>query len=152
MVKNATANASGYETWVRSLGQEDPLEEGMANPHHSSCLENPVDREAWGATPHSVAKRQTRLKRLSVHTRTPQTGPLHKLLFRLPTLQRALWMEPGDPPFLSPRLPPPPLIPPSRSEVAAMASALPRPLPSTNLFSTLIPDGFLLKCKSIHVT
>ena len=27
------------ETWVRPLGWEDPLEEGMAT--HSSCLENP---------------------------------------------------------------------------------------------------------------
>ena len=26
---------------VQSLGQEDPLEEGMANPHLYSCLDNP---------------------------------------------------------------------------------------------------------------
>ena len=38
------------ETWVRSLGWEDPLEEGMAT--HSSILvwRIPVDREAWQAT------------------------------------------------------------------------------------------------------
>ena len=48
--------------------------------------------------------------------------------------------------------PPPPLISPSHSEFTATASALPHSLPSTNFFSTLIPDGFLLKCKSIHVT
>ena len=35
MVKNPPANA-GEETWVRSLGWEDPLEEGMAT--HSSIL------------------------------------------------------------------------------------------------------------------
>ena len=29
------------ETWVRSLGREDPLEEGLANPFHYSCLESP---------------------------------------------------------------------------------------------------------------
>ena len=43
------------ETWemqVWSLGQEDPLEEGMAthSSGYDSCLENPMDREAWWAT------------------------------------------------------------------------------------------------------
>ena len=32
------------ETQVHSLGQEDPLEKGMAT---SSFLENPMDRETW---------------------------------------------------------------------------------------------------------
>ena len=27
--------------WVRSLGWEDPLEQGMATPLQYSCLENP---------------------------------------------------------------------------------------------------------------
>ena len=45
---------------VRSLGQEDPLEKGMAT-HSSilSCLENPLDRGAWQATVHMVTKSQT---------------------------------------------------------------------------------------------
>ena len=43
--------------WVRSLGWEDPLEEGMAT--HSGILENPMDRETWRATIHAVAKSQT---------------------------------------------------------------------------------------------
>ena len=34
------------ETLVRSLGWEDPLEEGMAIPLQYSCLENPMDRGA----------------------------------------------------------------------------------------------------------
>ena len=44
------------------LGQEDPLEEGMAA--HSSILawRIPMDRRAWRATVHKVAKSQTRLK------------------------------------------------------------------------------------------
>ena len=46
------------ETWVRSLGQEDSLEVGMAT--HSSILA--MDREAWRATVHGVSKSQTRLK------------------------------------------------------------------------------------------
>ena len=32
-----------------------------------SCLEFPVDREAWWATVHRVTQSQTRLKRLSMH-------------------------------------------------------------------------------------
>ena len=36
MVKNLPANARMQETWVRSLGQEDPLEKEMAI--HSSIL------------------------------------------------------------------------------------------------------------------
>ena len=49
------------ETWVRSLGWEDPLEEGMAT--HSSILawRNPMDRGAWWATAHGVPKSQIRL-------------------------------------------------------------------------------------------
>ena len=46
MVKNLPAM---QETWVRSLGWEDPLEEGMAT--HST----------WWATVHGVAKSQTPL-------------------------------------------------------------------------------------------
>ena len=44
------------ETWVRSLGWEDPLEKETGNPHWYSCLENPMDREARQATVHAVAK------------------------------------------------------------------------------------------------
>ena len=52
-VKNLPAM---QETWVQSLGQEDPLEEGMAT--HSSILawRIPVDREAWRALVHGLAK------------------------------------------------------------------------------------------------
>ena len=53
--------------WVRSLGQEGLLEEGTGNPLQYSCLENPKDRGAWGATVHRVTKSLTRLKRLSTH-------------------------------------------------------------------------------------
>ena len=35
-VKNLPAKAAAQETWVPSLSQEDPLEEGMAT--HSSIL------------------------------------------------------------------------------------------------------------------
>ena len=49
------------ETWVRSLGQEDPLEKEMAT--HSSTLvwRIPVDRGAWQTIVHGVTKSWTRL-------------------------------------------------------------------------------------------
>ena len=39
-----------WETWVQSLGWEDPLEKRTAT--HSSILENSMDRGAWQATVH----------------------------------------------------------------------------------------------------
>ena len=49
------------ETCVQSLGWEDALEEGMAT--HSSILawRIPMDRGAWQAAVHGVARRWTRL-------------------------------------------------------------------------------------------
>ena len=46
------------ETWVQSLVWEDPLEKGMAT--HSSVLawRIPMDRGAWWATVHGIAKSQ----------------------------------------------------------------------------------------------
>ena len=59
MVKNLPAM---QETWVSSLGWEDPLEKGTAGyPLQYSGLENPVDRGAWQATVHGVAKSGTGL-------------------------------------------------------------------------------------------
>ena len=47
------------ENWVRFLGWEDPLEEGMAT--HSSILawRIPMDSGAWQAAVHGVAKSWT---------------------------------------------------------------------------------------------
>ena len=52
-VKNLPAM---WETWVWSLGWEDPLEEGIAT--HSSILawRFPMDRGAWWATVHEAAE------------------------------------------------------------------------------------------------
>ena len=52
MVKNTPTTQEMQETWVRSLGWEDPLEEEMAT--HSSILarKNPMDRGAWWASRH----------------------------------------------------------------------------------------------------
>ena len=59
LVKNPPAM---QETLVWLLGWEDPQEEGMAT--HSSILawRSPMDRGAWRATVHQVAKSQTQLK------------------------------------------------------------------------------------------
>ena len=40
---------------------------GNGYPFQYSCLENPVERGAWWATVHRVAKSWTRLNRLSTH-------------------------------------------------------------------------------------
>ena len=56
MVKNTLAM---WETWIQSLGLEDPLEKGMAT--HSSILtwRIPMDRGAWWATVHEVTESDT---------------------------------------------------------------------------------------------
>ena len=60
-VKNLSATQEHQETWVQSLGWEDPLEEGMAT--HSSILawKIPMDKGAWWATVHGITKSRTQL-------------------------------------------------------------------------------------------
>ena len=41
---------------------------GHGNPLQHSCLQNPMDRGAWWATVHRVAKSRTQLKRPSTQT------------------------------------------------------------------------------------
>ena len=59
MVKNPPAI---QETWVQSLGWEDPLEAGMANPVQYSCLENPHGQRSlagynpWGCKKSGTAE------------------------------------------------------------------------------------------------
>ena len=52
-VKNLAAM---QETWVQSLGWEDPLEKGIAYPLQYSCLKNSMDRGVWQATVHGVTR------------------------------------------------------------------------------------------------
>ena len=49
--------------WGRSLGG------GYSNTLQYSCLENRMDRGAWWATVHGIAKNQTWLKLLSMHAK-----------------------------------------------------------------------------------
>ena len=55
--------ASAYNAGDLGLipGSERSPGEGNGNPLQYSCLENPMDRGAWWATVHGVAKSQTRL-------------------------------------------------------------------------------------------
>ena len=53
------------ETWVPSLGWEDPLEEGMATHSSNSCLENPHGQRSlagyspWGREESDTTERLT---------------------------------------------------------------------------------------------
>jgi len=78
------------ETLLQFLGQEDPLGEGNSYQLQYSCLENPMDRGAFGARIHGVAKNQTQLsnfgdQRLRVHSLLPEA-----LAPQLPTLSPSL--------------------------------------------------------------
>ena len=69
MVKNPTAM---QETWVRSLGWEDPLEDGMAT--HSSIL-------AWTEEPGRLqSKESDTAERLSTVQHNDKTGETFTLL------------------------------------------------------------------------
>ena len=50
-----------WETWVRSLGWEDPLEKGMATHCSIFGWRIPMDRGTWQATAQGIAKNQTQL-------------------------------------------------------------------------------------------
>ena len=50
------------ETWVRSLGWEDPLEEDMATHSRTVAWRIPMDRGAWQAyIVHGITKSWTQL-------------------------------------------------------------------------------------------
>ena len=56
LVKNLPAM---QETWVGSLGWEDPLQEGMATHSNVLAWRIPKDRGAWQALVHGLAKSRT---------------------------------------------------------------------------------------------
>ena len=59
VAKSLPAMQESQETWVRSLGQEDPCGEGNGNSLQYSCLDNPMVRGTWQATVHEVTKSWT---------------------------------------------------------------------------------------------
>ena len=56
--KESACNAGDPDS-IPELGRSPG--EGKGYPPQYSCLENPIDRGAWQATVHGVAKSQTRL-------------------------------------------------------------------------------------------
>ena len=68
MVKNPHASAGDASNAgsITQLGRCPG--EGNGNPLQDSCLENPMDREAWQAMVHRVAESRTQLEWLSTST------------------------------------------------------------------------------------
>ena len=61
VVKNPPTNAGDIGDAGSIPGSERSPGEGNGNPLWYVCLENPMDRGAWQAIVHRVAKSQTRL-------------------------------------------------------------------------------------------
>ena len=59
MVKNSLANAGDVRDVVLIPGSGRSPGGGHGNPLLYSCLENPMDGEAWQATIHRVTQSQT---------------------------------------------------------------------------------------------
>ena len=81
MVKNLPAIAGNTREAgsIPGLGKSPGV--GNSNALQYSCLENPIDRGAWQAIIHRVAKSQTGLKQSTIHTHTALffTMKIHKL-------------------------------------------------------------------------
>ena len=67
MVKNPPANAGDVRDLGSITGSGRSPGGGCGNPLQYSCLENPMDREAWQATIHRIAQSWTQLKQLSTN-------------------------------------------------------------------------------------
>ena len=78
--KEPACKCRRHETWVRSLGWEDSPRGRHGNPLQYSCLENTMDRGAWWATVHGVAKSWTWLKQLGMHAHIKYTIDSYKRL------------------------------------------------------------------------
>ena len=61
------------ETWVWSLGQEDPLEKEMRNPLQYPYLENPRNRGAWRATVHETETELDMTEQLNINSNNIKT-------------------------------------------------------------------------------
>ena len=104
-VKNSPTMQKTQETQVRSLGQDYPLEAGMAT--HSSILawRIPMDRGTWWATVHGVTESDR--TEATQHTRRPYPKLLNSSLSGLVpgNLHFNCPPHPEIPPFASVRKP-----------------------------------------------
>ena len=62
MVKNLLTNAGDIRDMDLIPASGRSPGGGHGKPLQDSCLENPMDRGAWRATVHGVAKSQTQMK------------------------------------------------------------------------------------------
>ena len=62
LVKNPPAEAEDIRDKQSIPGWERSPGGGNGNPLQYSCLENPIDREAWQDTVHRITESQTQLK------------------------------------------------------------------------------------------
>ena len=79
-VKNTIANAGDlrHVGLIAVLGRSPGR--GHGNPLQYSCLENPMDREAWWAMVHRVAKSQTKRKQLNTAHSSASSVSLHRAI------------------------------------------------------------------------
>ena len=77
MGKHGFLGGSDGEESAQNAGKLDSIPrlkrapgEGNGYPLQYSCLENSMDREAWQAKVHGIAKSQTRLSDSHTHTHT----------------------------------------------------------------------------------
>ena len=90
MGKNPPAVQETQEIWVQSLEEERLPGGGHGNPLQCSYLENLMDRGAWRATVHGIAKSQTQLNNFTF------TLHLHALEKEMATHSSVLvWRIPG---------------------------------------------------------
>ena len=68
VVKNLPVNAADIRNWGSIPGLGRSPGGGHGNPLQYTCLENPMDRGAWQAMVHRVAKSWTWLKQLNTYT------------------------------------------------------------------------------------
>ena len=72
VVKNLLVNAGDLGSILES---ERAPGEGNGNPHQYSCLGNPMDRRAWWATVHRVAKESDVIYQLNNKSFTSEFSP-----------------------------------------------------------------------------
>ena len=72
VVKNSHANAGDSGEVGLILGSGRSPREGNGNPFQYSCLENPMDREAWQATVHGGHKESDTTEQLSTQITNTQ--------------------------------------------------------------------------------
>ena len=83
VVKNLPANTGDIRDVSLIFGWGRSPEGGNGNPLQHSCLENPMDRGAWWATVHRVAKSRTQLNNLAC---TNVRNNTERSLYHLPRL------------------------------------------------------------------